>query len=144
MSEETLHLANLAATEDFGVRLAHSLLEGDAVLLEGDLGTGKTTLARAIIRTLCPSETGDIPSPTFTLVQHYEGDKGPVTHFDLYRLEQPDDVLELGWHDSLAGIVLVEWPARLGPWLPKRAIRVNLGYGGKATERVATIMRPSN
>jgi len=140
MNEVILALPDLAATAALARQLAQHLSAGDVVALSGDLGAGKTELARAIILALCPQET-EVPSPTFTLVQHYESERGPLAHFDLYRLTQPDDVLELGWHDALSGIVLVEWPQRLGPWLPKNAIHIQLDVqtGESETLRRATI-----
>ena len=113
-------LADEAATEQLGATLARRLQPGDVVGLKGKLGSGKTTLARAILR----AATGDpdliVPSPTFTLVEVYETARGTYWHFDLYRLEAPQQVFELGWEEALAeGIVLIEWPERLGDLLPK-------------------------
>lgn len=109
-----LALPDEAATARLGQAVAHALRRGDAVHLSGGLGAGKTTLARAAIRALTrPDE--EAPSPTFTLVQTYEGPEFPVAHFDLYRLEDPDEVRELGMDEAVdAGAVLIEWPERLG------------------------------
>ena len=101
-----------AATAAFGAELAAGLVPGDLVLLEGDLGAGKTALARAIIRTLAGDPTLDVPSPTFALVQPYETPRGPVLHADLYRLGDPREVDELGLLDNPDAIVLVEWAER--------------------------------
>ena len=138
MTAQTFPLPSLEATEALGQRLAAALQPGHVVLLEGDLGAGKTTLARSIIQALCANER-EVPSPTFTLVQVYEGAKGPVYHFDLYRLTAPEDVYELGWQDALVGITLVEWPVRLGPLKPAEAVVVQLAYGDSEDERLATI-----
>ncbi|MEL6365628.1 MAG: tRNA (adenosine(37)-N6)-threonylcarbamoyltransferase complex ATPase subunit type 1 TsaE, partial [Pseudomonadota bacterium] len=118
-----------AATEALGRALARDLKAGDAILLEGGLGAGKTTLARALIA----EATGeaDAPSPTFALVQLYEGGPVPIAHFDLYRLEGPDGLEELGFDDALdQGCVLVEWPDRLGGFAPSERLIVRLSAAG--------------
>jgi len=123
-------LVGLAATEEFGVRLAQALDVGDCVALYGDLGAGKTALARAVLRALGILEA--VPSPTFTLVQEYETARLLVRHFDLYRLESPEEVLELGLDDALAeGAALIEWPERAGSYLPKDALRITLTGDGE-------------
>ena len=115
-----MSLANEVATESLGAALAARLKPGDVVGLKGDLGAGKTTLARAIIRAAADDPDLIVPSPTFTLVEVYETPRGTFWHFDLYRLETPGQVFELGWEEALAeGIVLIEWPERLGDLLPK-------------------------
>lgn len=105
-------LADEAATTRLGQALARHLTAGEVVLLSGDLGMGKSTLARGLIRALTrPDE--DVPSPTFTLVQFYES-RPPVAHFDLYRLEDPREVDEIGLYEAIDdGVALVEWPERL-------------------------------
>jgi len=105
-------LADDAATAAFGAELAASLVPGDIVVLNGDLGAGKTALARAVIRTLVGDASMDVPSPTFALVQPYDAPSGPVLHADLYRLGDPREVDELGLLDNPAAIVLVEWASR--------------------------------
>ncbi|MEK9726225.1 MAG: tRNA (adenosine(37)-N6)-threonylcarbamoyltransferase complex ATPase subunit type 1 TsaE, partial [Rhodospirillaceae bacterium] len=112
-------LADEAATEALGRWLAAVAAPGDVIALAGDLGSGKTVLARAVVRAYCDTPGEEVPSPTFTLVQSYEGGAAPVHHFDLYRLEDPDEALELGIEEAFAdGVTLIEWPDRLGPWLP--------------------------
>lgn len=104
------------------------LRAGDVVCLRGDLGAGKTTFARVLIQAAMPAVT-EVPSPTFTLVQTYD-DAGavPIWHFDLYRLKQADEVLELGWEEARAtAAALVEWPERLGPYLPAARLDIVLG-----------------
>src|SRR5215217_9234411 len=101
-----------AATHNLGAELARRLGPGDLVILEGDLGAGKTALARSIIRTLADDPALDVPSPTFALVQPYDTPRGPVLHADLYRLGDPREVDELGLLDNPDAIVLVEWAAR--------------------------------
>jgi tRNA threonylcarbamoyladenosine biosynthesis protein TsaE len=108
------------ATEALGATLAARLKPGDVVGLKGDLGAGKTTLARAIVRAAAGDPDLIVPSPTFTLVEVYDTPRGAYWHFDLYRLDDPEQVYELGWEEALAdGIVLLEWPERLGPLLPQ-------------------------
>jgi len=126
----SMPLPNEPATEALGATLAARLKPGDVVGLKGDLGAGKTTLARAIIRAAAADPDLIVPSPTFTLVEVYETERGTFWHFDLYRLEAPEQVYELGWEDALAeGIVLIEWPQRLGPLLPKH-LSVTLEVNG--------------
>ena len=110
-----------------GRLLSGSLSTGDVVALEGPLGAGKSVLARAVVQSLCPQED-DIPSPTFMLVQTYEPDSGtPLMHFDLYRLDAPEDALELGIEDAFVdAICLIEWASRLGPLLPRQALRLSI------------------
>jgi len=115
-----MSLPDERATEALGATLAGRLRIGDVVGLKGDLGAGKTTLARAIIRAAAGDPELIVPSPTFTLVEVYETPRGTFWHFDLYRLEAAEQVYELGWEEALAeGIALVEWPERLGRLLPK-------------------------
>jgi tRNA threonylcarbamoyladenosine biosynthesis protein TsaE len=124
-----LDLADEAATRRLGGQLAARARPGDVIALGGTLGTGKSTLARAFIRALT-SPDEEVPSPTFTLVQQYESDAGLIWHFDLYRLEKPDDALELDIEEAFAdGICLIEWPDRLGPLLPRRRLDVTLDAG---------------
>jgi tRNA threonylcarbamoyladenosine biosynthesis protein TsaE len=131
-----LPLPDLAATEALGRALARLLRPGDLVALYGDLGAGKTALARALIRALPGPEgaaTEEVPSPTFTLVQTYEREPAPLWHFDLYRLESAAEVHELGLSEALAeGIALIEWPERLGSLLPADALSVTLSFDGAA------------
>ena len=113
MSAVAINLADAEATTALGVRIAPLLQAGDAVLLYGPLGMGKSTLARGLIRALTrPDE--DVPSPTFTLVQFYES-QPPIAHFDLYRLSRPEEAYEIGLDEALdEGCVVIEWPERLG------------------------------
>jgi len=116
----SMPLADETATATLGATLAQRLRPGDVVGLYGELGSGKTTLDRAILRAAAGDPDLIVPSPTFTLVEVYETERGTFWHFDLYRLEAPEQVYELGWEDALAeGIVLIEWPQRLGTLLPK-------------------------
>lgn len=137
MSKVTvMKLKSETDTLALGARIAAALRAGDTVLLSGDLGAGKTTLARGVIQ----SRLGDIdvPSPTYTLVQTYEWGAGELWHCDLYRLDRPDDVYELGLMDALdEEIVLIEWADRLGVHCPANAMRVDLSFDGDG--RIATL-----
>lgn len=101
------------ATTRFGAQLAATLRPGDIVSLEGDLGAGKTALARAIIRALAADADLEVPSPTFAIIQPYDTKAGPVLHADLYRLADASEVDELGLLDDAQAIVLVEWAERV-------------------------------
>lgn len=128
-----------ADTIALGRRLAALVRPGDVIALAGTLGTGKSTLARALIRALTDAEE-EVPSPTFTLVQQYESQAGLIWHFDLYRLEKPDDALELDIEEAFAdGISLIEWPDQLGPHLPRRRLEVLLSQDEAGLGRHATL-----
>lgn len=114
---ETRLLSGETAMSDFGRSLADTLRGGDIVLLDGEVGAGKSTLARALIRTLGRNDALEVPSPTFTLVQEYPLSAGlRLLHYDLYRLDCADELIELGWEDAGSPdmLTLVEWPDRLG------------------------------
>lgn len=131
-------------TQDLARTIAAALSPGDILCLEGDLGAGKSLFARAIIRTLCDIPDLDVPSPTFTLVQHYESTHGTIWHFDLYRVRNSEEIWELGWEDALAeGIVIVEWPERLGAMRPGRAKTIRFAVTGPETREI-TIDVPSH
>ena len=139
--ETIVPLMSEADTAALGARIAGSLRPGDAVLLSGPLGAGKTTLARAILRALGIGE--NVPSPTFTLVQAYRTEGFPVHHFDLYRLERPDEVAELGLDDSLdEGAALIEWPEKGVPGrIAREALAITLRVTG-VSGREARIAGP--
>ncbi|MEM5515573.1 tRNA (adenosine(37)-N6)-threonylcarbamoyltransferase complex ATPase subunit type 1 TsaE [Henriciella sp. AS95] len=111
------HLADEAATDRLARRLAPHLQAGDVIALHGGLGAGKTTFSRSLISALLGAKT-EVPSPTYTLVQTYDGPDFPIFHFDLYRLDEPGDVMELGWEDTMDGLSLIEWPGKAGDYLP--------------------------
>jgi tRNA threonylcarbamoyl adenosine modification protein YjeE len=133
-------LPDMDATTRLGAAVAGGLQLGDAVALWGDLGAGKTTLARAILRALGVIE--DVPSPTFTLVQAYDTPRLAVSHYDLYRLKHVREIEELGFDDALLqGAVLVEWPERAPEALPPDALHVRLSFSDGA--RLARLTGPA-
>ncbi|MFQ6016910.1 MAG: tRNA (adenosine(37)-N6)-threonylcarbamoyltransferase complex ATPase subunit type 1 TsaE [Kiloniellaceae bacterium] len=151
-------LPDEAATAALARDLAQLAAPGDVIALCGELGTGKTTFARAFINALPrPADRGpeespgarrpgkagvpeEVPSPTFTLLQTYEREPAPVWHFDLYRLERPAEVYELGLEEALGqAISLIEWPERLGPLLPPGRLEVRLVYADRRDARRAIL-----
>lgn len=109
----TIDLPDLAAMQRFGAQIAARLQAGDVVALRGDLGAGKTTLARAVIAAL--GHQGEVPSPTFTIVETYDYLQPPLVHADFYRLEDPREAEEIGLDDYREGAALIaEWPERAG------------------------------
>jgi tRNA threonylcarbamoyl adenosine modification protein YjeE len=144
----TVVLADEAATARLATELAPMLQAGDLVTFSGDLGAGKTTFARALLRSLTGDPALEVPSPTFTLMQAYETPRFPVVHADLYRISSPDELAELGWEEAAEdSVVLVEWPERAGflltserldialvldPAEPARRTAVVSGYGAWA------------
>lgn len=131
-----LTLADLPATIRLAARIAALARRGDAILLEGPLGAGKTEFARAFLRAATDDPVLEVPSPTFTLVQGYTTHLGPVHHFDLWRLDGPAALHELGWDEACDDIVLVEWPDRLGVLRPAHALNVALRPGTGAARTV--------
>ena len=131
-------LPDLAATESLAQKLLPLLQRGDVLALQGDLGAGKTTFARALLRAF--GVQGDVPSPTFTLVQIYETATFPVYHFDLYRLKTPSELDELGWDDTLVdGVTLVEWPERAGNRLTEDRLTLSFAAHGSDDGRQCTL-----
>jgi tRNA threonylcarbamoyladenosine biosynthesis protein TsaE len=137
-----LDLPTATDTEAMGQRLAALSRPGDAILLEGPIGAGKSCLARAFIRARLGATT-EVPSPTFTLVQVYDDDGTQIWHADLYRLTHPDEVWELGLDQAFdTGICLVEWPDRLGSHAPPAALTIRLDAMGEGRQAVLTGGRP--
>ena len=137
---QSLALPDLGATARLGAGIAAGLARGDCVALWGDLGAGKTTLARAILQALGVTE--DVPSPTFTIVQSYETTRLSVGHYDLYRIKNAREMRELGFDDALDnGAVLVEWPERAPEILPPDTLHVRLALADGA--RMARLTGPA-
>jgi len=134
----TIALPDLAAMEAFGQRIAARLAPGDVVALSGNLGTGKTTLARAILAAL--GHTGEVPSPTYTIIETYDELNPPVVHADFYRLEHPSEVEELGLDDYREGAVLLaEWPDHAGGFAHEpTCLAIDLEKVGDGREAVVT------
>lgn len=120
---------DLATLEAAGARLGRDMPPHSVVWLEGPLGAGKTTLARSIARARGVREPAT--SPTFGLVHHYTGARGPVYHVDCYRLRHADEAADLDWEALLAAdLLLIEWPERAGAWAPPPTVRVRLDHAG--------------
>jgi tRNA threonylcarbamoyl adenosine modification protein YjeE len=120
--------------------IALKIRPGDAILLHGDLGLGKTTFARALIRALLADPGAEVPSPTFGIVQPYETPRLSLAHFDLYRLSGPDELEELGFRDAAAeGAVIVEWPERAVAAMPAERLDVTLSPGTSPALRDVTL-----
>jgi tRNA threonylcarbamoyladenosine biosynthesis protein TsaE len=128
-------------TRDLAARLAAMLSAGDVLLLSGDLGAGKTTFTQGLAQGL--EIHAPVTSPTFTLVQEYRGGRLPLYHFDLYRLGGPAEVFELGFFDYLeqAGVVVVEWPERLGDDLPEEWLAVEVAIEEGDSRRILLTAR---
>jgi tRNA threonylcarbamoyladenosine biosynthesis protein TsaE len=135
-----LELADEAATARLAAQLAGRARRGDVIALAGPLGSGKTTFARAFIGAR-GATAEEVPSPTFTLVEVYAFATGPtVWHFDLFRLNAPEEVVELGIEEALAeAISLIEWPERLGSLMPTEHLRIELAPGRNNESRIATL-----
>jgi tRNA threonylcarbamoyladenosine biosynthesis protein TsaE len=137
----TLDAENERRTAAIAAAIAGLAGPGDVIALAGDLGAGKSVFARAFIYALGGS--GDVPSPTFTLVQMYELAPANVFHFDLYRLEKPEDAFELDMDDAFhEGISLIEWPARLGAYLPPRRLLISIDFGASQGARMLHLDAP--
>jgi tRNA threonylcarbamoyl adenosine modification protein YjeE len=120
-------VADEDATRRIARDLAFAMRPGDLIALSGDLGAGKSALARAIVRTLADDERLEVPSPTFTLLQVYDLPRFPVVHVDLFRVNSPAELAELGWEEaSIGAALLVEWPERAGPILQADRLEVSL------------------
>ena len=132
-------LEDEVATEELGRRLAGLIRSGDVVTLSGPLGVGKTALARGLIRAL--GHDGDVPSPSFAIVQPYEDLEPPVWHVDLYRIEDPSEIEELGLDAAADAVLLVEWPERAGSaaWADALALSLDFAPNG---DRILTAKVP--
>ncbi len=126
-------------TEALGARLASALPEGRVVAFTGDLGAGKTAFVSGMARALGVEER--VTSPTFTIVNEYEGGRLPLFHFDMYRLDSADELFHIGWEDYLArgGVCAVEWSENVEEAIESDAIRVSIVRGGRDGDRIITI-----
>lgn len=130
------HMLNSAEkTTAFAQAISARLLPGDTILLEGGVGAGKTHFARSLIQNLL-DVVEDVPSPTFTLVQTYNGPNCEIWHSDLYRLTGPDEVIELGLIEAFEdAICLIEWPDRLAELIPQNALTISLSMTEQEGQR---------
>ena len=136
-------LMNEAALRRFAETVAFIVRPGDTITLHGDLGAGKTTFARALIRAVLGDAEAEVPSPTFTLVQTYDAGRMSIAHFDLYRLTDACEIDELGLDDALArGIALVEWPERAAGRLPADRLEIHIGEAAGPDERAISLTGP--
>ena len=132
-------LEDEAATARLGAKLAREVRLGDVITLSGPLGVGKTALARGLIGAL--GHSGDVPSPTFAIVQPYEELDPPLWHVDLYRIESASEIQELGLDSATDAVLLIEWPERAGEhWWPD-ALRLSLEFGSD-DDRILTAKVP--
>ena len=132
-------LANEEDTAAFGASLARAARGGDVITLSGPLGVGKTALARGFIAAL--GHQTDVPSPSFAIVQPYDELEPPVWHVDLYRIESPSEIEELGLDAAADAVLLVEWPERAGPGAWAQALGLSLDFGQDG-ERILTAKVP--
>lgn len=136
-----MKLVDEAATGELGSRLAPALRPGDIVSLSGPLGVGKTALARAIIRAL--GHEGEVPSPSFAIVQPYEELDPPVWHVDLYRIEEQSELDELGLESASDAVLLIEWAERAGAQKWPQALRLTLEFGQNGERILTAVVPPS-
>jgi tRNA threonylcarbamoyladenosine biosynthesis protein TsaE len=128
-----------AATAHVGALLAHAVRPGDVITLSGPLGVGKTALARGLIGAL--GHSGDVPSPSFAIVQPYEELDPPLWHVDFYRIENTSEIEELGLDSAADAVLLVEWPERAGEHSWPEALRLSLEFGSNH-DRILTAKVP--
>ena len=139
----SVQLSSVDDTAQWAARFGAVLRPGDVILMTGDIGAGKSFLARSIIQSH-QSTPEDVPSPTFTLVQTYDTYLGEIWHADLYRLSGPDDVIELGLYDAFdTAICLIEWPDRLQDLTPQTALNIAFSVGQAEDARTLTITAPN-
>jgi tRNA threonylcarbamoyladenosine biosynthesis protein TsaE len=138
--EKQIILPDEAKTLLLGAKLAHLARPGDVIALYGNLGAGKTTLVRGMIHALLGEDT-EVPSPTYTIVQTYDLAETSLWHFDLYRIEAPEELIELGFDEALDDVAVIEWPENAGHLLPQRRLSVTLAPSG--TGRIAHLVSTS-
>ncbi|MFL2655559.1 MAG: tRNA (adenosine(37)-N6)-threonylcarbamoyltransferase complex ATPase subunit type 1 TsaE [Alphaproteobacteria bacterium] len=131
-------LYNLSATQNLANSIAPLLQKSDVIALYGELGAGKTSFARALIKKL--GYKGEVPSPTFTLAQNYNLESLNVWHFDLYRILDPDELIELDIEEAMIqSVLLIEWPQRMDKCLPNNRLDIQLNYTENEESRSAII-----
>lgn len=135
---------NEAETIAFAKDIASKAQEGDFVSLQGPLGSGKSIFARSFIQSLSNKEI-DVPSPTFTLAQSYDTSKGTIWHFDLYRIENPEEIHEIGWEEAISeGICLVEWSERLGKYMPETRTEIKFEVVSNESRKITLTKHRKN
>ena len=143
MSNRPILLSDLHATASLATEFAEGVSVTDIFALTGDLGTGKTEFARALIIArgkLKGVKVGHVPSPTYTLMQHYELPDGVIYHFDLYRLGKSEEIWELGIEEAFAdGISIIEWSDQIKELLPGNTVHIHFDFGKNAGERIAHV-----
>ena len=137
MMLSSITLQDEHATAQLASDLACQLEGGDVIALWGDLGAGKTTFCRYLLRAL--GHEGIVKSPTYTLVETYALSQWSLHHFDLYRLEDPSELEYMGWRDYLNGhdVLVIEWPQRAGQWLSEPSLTLNFDISGENQRQVS-------
>ena len=134
-------LADMTATAAVGAQIARQVRRGDVILLSGPLGIGKTALARGILASL--GHDGEVPSPSFAIVQPYEELEPPVWHVDLYRIDDVSELDELGLEAAADGVLIVEWPDKAGEGAWPDALRLSLDFAEAGARRLTAEVPPS-
>ena len=140
MEEKKIVIKNEEETKKFGEKLCEKLTAGSMVALTGDLGTGKTTLTKAIAAGL--GVTDVITSPTFNIVKQYDSGRLPLYHFDVYRIGDVDEMYEIGYEEYFFGdgVCVIEWADLIEEIIPDDAVRIEIEYGEKEGERIYRCM----
>ena len=140
MEEKKIVIKNEEETKKFGEKLCEKLTAGRIVALTGDLGTGKTTLTKAIAAGL--GVTDVITSPTFNIVKQYDSGRLPLYHFDVYRIGDVDEMYEIGYEEYFFGdgVCVIEWADLIEEIIPDDAVRIEIEYGEKEGERIYRCM----
>ena len=140
MEEKKIVIKNEEETKKFGEKLCEKLTAGSIVALTGDLGTGKTTLTKAIAAGL--GVTDMITSPTFNIVKQYDSGRLPLYHFDVYRIGDVDEMYEIGYEEYFFGdgVCVIEWADLIEEIIPDDAVRIEIEYGEKEGERIYRCM----
>lgn len=136
MREEIFTVKNLEETEKLAERFAKNAEPGTVIAMNGDLGAGKTTFTKALAKGLGIEET--VTSPTFNIVKEYRGGRLPLYHFDVYRIEDPEEMYELGYEEYFygEGVCAVEWAEKIEELIPADAVRIQILYGKEEGERI--------